>query len=105
MATSHVTRKTLHIIRQTVHVTFLHKKQAQGLDPTASRISKLFVSVGMTAVNLNSLRHKFNLKIFWRTTAAAMWENRTRFVSHTVRFSCAICAVVVLLLFVLGYKC
>jgi hypothetical protein len=37
---------------------------AQGLDPTASRISKLFVSVGTTAVSLNSLRHKFNFKIF-----------------------------------------
>ena len=66
--TSHVTMKTLHSIRQTVHITFLHKTHrymAQGLDPTASIISTLYVSVGVTGVSLNILRHKINLNIFW----------------------------------------
>jgi hypothetical protein len=67
--TSHVTTMTLHSIWRTVHINFLHKTHrymAQGVDPSASIISTLYVSVGVTGVSLNILRHKFNLNIFWK---------------------------------------
>ena len=67
MKTSHVTTIQSHSLRQTVHITFLHKTRryvAQGLDPSASRISTLYVSVGVTAVSQNILRHTVNLNIF-----------------------------------------
>jgi hypothetical protein len=67
MATSHVNTIEFHVIGQIVHITFLHKTHrymAQGLDPSASIISILYVSVAVTAVNVNILRHTVNLNIF-----------------------------------------
>ena len=102
--TSHV---TLHNIRHSVHIKFLHRTQRlgrNGLEPTASRISKIYVSVGVTMASMNILRHKFKLKIFGKPPVLRCGRN-VGLSCHTERsHSCAIFPGVMLLLFVLSYK-
>jgi hypothetical protein len=69
--TRHVTKIELHSIRQTVHISFLHRTHqymVQGLDPSASRISTLYISVGVTGLSFNILRLTFNLKLVGKAT-------------------------------------